>query len=192
MLPLREDGEVLLEPGDILMIQYIVATNPVEAKLAVHEIKQALANDARFNYQGSEIVTETYADNSELKLLNIYVQVRKTPKQQKQAEQATPQEANMFLVIAIAAGTVIAFIKGAQIAHSGTIIYRLWVLNGIITSDMTADEQRVAIAAVNATNSAKAVGVGEAVRNVGISMGVIAVVIGGLWLLTQRRENASL
>lgn len=190
---MREDGEILMEPGDILMIQHmLIGGNATQTDLAVHQIKQTLANDARFNYQGSEIVKEVYSDNSELELLNIYVQVRKTPREQKQESQGgtMPQEANVLAGIAVAVGTLLAIIYAAKIAQNGTVVYRLWVLNGIIRSDMSPADKRAAIAAANKT---KPVSTGEAIKAAGEGIGMAAIaalVLAGLWLFSQRKVKS--
>jgi hypothetical protein len=185
---LSNDGEVLLEPGDILMVQHmLIGGNAAQTALAIHQIKQTLANDSRFNYQGSEIVKETYSDNSELELLNIYVQMRKTPREQKQETQVgtIPQEANALWVIVVPVSLILGLMYAAKISQDATIVFRLWVLNGIVKSNMSAAEQRVAIAAINKTNSS----VGESVKAIGEGMtivGITVLLLGGLWLLRRK------
>jgi hypothetical protein len=188
---LSNDGEVLLEPGDILMVQHIlIGGNAAQTDLAIHRIKQTLANDSRFNYQGSEIVTETYSDNSELELLNIYVQIRKTPREQKQETQVEtiPQEANVLWMIVVPVSLILGLMQAAKISQNATIMFRLWVLNGIIRSDMSPAEKNAAIAAMNKTSPGK-VGVGEGVKAIGEGMtivGITVLLLGGLWLLRRK------
>lgn len=69
------DEDVQLTPGDLLDVTFLETGTPDDVRAAVHDVKQALAKDSRFNYQGSR---EELRDDETY--LIVTVQVRATPK----------------------------------------------------------------------------------------------------------------
>jgi len=165
-----------LRPGDIVMLQFeLVGANQTLTDLAIHQIKQTVANDKRFNYQGSEIGEGPDEEGNTLRVLNVYVQVRKTPKQ----EQAEPQLAGVGLTAVVSIGVLIGLVCAAIIAHSGQVIYRTHSINKIAASNMPIP---VKIATLNALGVEGKGGGGWA--GILVTGGII---IGALWLMSQKK-----
>jgi hypothetical protein len=182
MATLRLDN-VQLKPGDIVMVQYeLTGANETLTGLAVHQIKQTLANDARFNYQGSEVGEAQDADENTLSVLNIYVQVRKTPRQ----ERVEVQQAGVGIEIVIGVVALVALISGAIIAHSGQIKERCVTVNGILAS---GESDAVKIEALKAAGADAKTGIGTGIAALGGGLVTAALVLGGLWLLSQRKSS---
>jgi hypothetical protein len=108
-----------LRPGDLVDIKYEIRTdNRVQLGLAVHSIKQALASDERFNYQGSrEVTASELATGAQVRWLIVTVEVRKTLRQE-QMETKT-QEAGFWipLVAIVALMTTAVFAWGHAVKY---------------------------------------------------------------------------
>ena len=176
---------VQLKAGDIVTVPFAIkGANQTLIDLAVHEIKKNLAADQRFNYQGSEIVAGKDADGNDSQVLNIYVQVRKKPRQEQTEVQ--PQEASALAPVVIALGTIVSLVWGATY-----LIAKRMELQALPVLVNGSAPESVKIAAVQAAFDANKKSVGSGVATAGNTLALGALALGGLWLLTQRKAGGS-
>jgi len=151
-------GNLQLNPGDFLEFEYLEMGTPTAVQMAVHAVKAALANDARWNYQGSfESERADVETGATFKYVTIIVQIRKP------TAQTVPSLAGGIVpVIAIGGyilfGVVAGYVAAALIpwksavklvsetAKDGNGQIRAIVQDQTIPDDM----KKVAIAAIQA------------------------------------------
>ncbi len=141
-----------LAPGDLVDVEYLIQPGaaPGMVKLAVSEVKKSLANDERFNYQGSR--EETRIDKSglagsvrEVQVIIITVQVA-DPRKKGAPLPGDPQKAAVGVSIAV----LVAIVAGVAALYSAAIIYRSYTIKRIATSDQS---DAVKIAALDAAKA---------------------------------------
>ena len=76
----------LLVPGDTVRLEFeILTTDQGQVDQMIHQLKQDLANDPRFDYQGSQL--STVGDlklKRDVKLLSVFVTVRKSMRESRE------------------------------------------------------------------------------------------------------------
>lgn len=178
-------SDEVLYPGDLVDVEYeIVGGNSFLTALAVHRVKEDLATDDRFHYQGSqEVERDDQGDGVRHRYLIITVQVadpsKRTghnpppPEEQKAGMGATVIKVGM-IVVAITGSIAVSVATGSLIHRTATIHH--------MTDDRTlTDQQRKeGLEAIGKSSG----GIGGAVAAAGGSLVTAAIIIGVLWALS--------
>jgi hypothetical protein len=188
-------SETMLYPGDLVDLTYeITSTNETLVALAVHDLKQTLYADARFDYQGSREITASNVETQQpVRFLIITLLVRKTLRQ----EHVPIQEANLGPVALVA---IVALAAAAVIAYSGAVVYRSVQVRraaeaqAATTEAILADPTLTAAekaAAIEAATPAAPTGIGAGLAGLGSGVFVAAILLGAIWLMTgsDRRSH---
>jgi len=200
---LDNNGAILLESGDVVRyVWQLIGANQKVIDLAIHDIKQTLANDARFNYQGSEILWITDQSGFDYPHLAVYIQVRKgkTIAQPALAASLAPLVAVVIIVVALSTAT--AFVSCAVISYQHYLARKdeLMTINGIVASDASDEVKKAALDAIKRTGepsqqpgALESIGTGFKVAGSGVAIAAIAVAaIWGLSLMKGGTRSASL
>lgn len=175
----------ILYPGDLVDVEYLVQREDgVLLDMAIHNVKQQLYADERFDYQGSRWESRTDKSGldgtlTERRYLIITVSVRRYPKTQ----QAQQQLATLGPVAVIA---LITLISAAVLLAAGALIYyghsiqRAAQVQGETSQAVLADpnltpEQKADILAAQASRPAGGLAswIGSGVFMAGIMLGTI-------------------
>lgn len=176
----------MLAPGDLVDAYYQIrpGTSQYLVDAAIGDIKQALASDRRFHYQGSRIETLLEEDDGQVyEYLIVTLQVADPSKvtgsnpvvYDPALEQVTggrlgaPQRAGLVGIIVLA-----ALLAAAVVAASGSVIYKYWTLNRILDSDLSDETKRTAFQGQKASGFAA----------FGGSLVMAVIIIGVLWALS--------
>ena len=202
MAVMTKDREILLEPGDIVKVQYqINGANEQLIALAIHQVKSTLSADKRFNYQGSEITTQTYSDmgyESELRFLDVYIQVAKKQKEYsrpvtaesgtgvKTTESTGVKQAGVPAggILGISMKTLLGLLSGAVVSYSAALVYHDYVINGIVNSTQPPEVKEAGLKALGKG------GIGEGITALGSSLTIGLIVLGVLWLAGQPKGGS--
>jgi hypothetical protein len=184
----------MLAAGDLVAVEFEIrpGANATGLDLAIHQVKQDLAQDPRFDYQGSDIVTRV--DKSgltgsvrEVEYLIVYVQVRRSLRGARpQTQEAAIGVIALASLAAICVAAVVAW--GAYLNYrTATIVQR--TIETITQDPNLSPEQKTQIikSVVPAPPS-----IGSGVAAAGASLGTALVIIGVLWALSlsSRRGDA--
>jgi len=126
-----------VSPGDMVDLAFrIVGRNEVMIALAVHEMKQKIAHDERFDYQSGKRENRTDLETGTVyEYLVVRVIVRKTPKQ----ERDQVQRASILVPLAV----IVGCISAVAIAYAGVLAYDSYSVQRIALSD-ESDATKVA------------------------------------------------
>lgn len=178
----------MLAPGDLVAVEYeIVGANQTLVDMAIHDVKNTLSTDPRFDYQGSEIVDRVdLGTGTTHQYLICYVQVRKTLR----AERPEQQEAGVLPYVALAAlvGIAVAAVACHYLSYrKATVVNRTAEVQGEIVEkilndpNMSSEDKSSAIRGLQQT---QATGVGSGLAAAGSAIGMALVIIGVLWALS--------
>jgi hypothetical protein len=198
------NGDILLEPGDIVKMQYEIGkANAQQVALAVHGIKATLSADKRFNYQGSEILSQTdtyndmgYESSRTYQVLNVYIQVAKKVKEYSRPQTAETgtgvrtTESNGVKQAGVPAGRVVValltltgLLAGAtvSVSHYLSIRQKAMMVNGVLVSDLTPEQKVKVVGDIMGDKTS----VGAGVAAVGGSIMTAVLILGGIWAASQ-------
>ncbi len=163
-----------LQPGDLVELKYeITSANETIVGMAIHDIKSALAQDPRFDYQGSrEVTASNLATGQPVRWLFITVSVRRTLREGR----PEIQQANWLVPIVVLVGLVAA----AIVAYSGSVVYKTYAIKRIAMADIPEGSKTTAL---------KALGRGSLGLAAGSSLVMAGVVIAVLWVLSRGRAQ---
>jgi hypothetical protein len=197
-------NDLYLQAGDIVKFVFDVqGGNQTLLDLAIHQLKTNLANDARFDYQGSNWDEGYDVDQVPYRHLQIFVQVRKTPKteaekrgytvvgtqEQKKVFIGQYQEAGANPTVAVVAiTTLFGLMAVAVIAHGNNLVEmrHLDTVNGIALSDLPDAIKRAALESAGSTSP------NSLSWSQGIGIAAIVVAIGiVIWLTVPKLKSSS-
>ncbi len=181
------NGDITLETGDIVMHEFdLRVSTQGQMDLGIHSIKQSLANDKRFNYQGSEVVWIKDDDGRDVRVLRVYVQVAK-------GKQPTFAAGIAPIVIVVGLVILTGLLAGATMSVSHTLELRkkATMVNNVLVSDLTPQQKTEVIGDI--MGNAPSLGAGVAAA--GSSLMTAGLILGGIWaashLLGKRARSSS-
>ncbi|NLZ06672.1 MAG: hypothetical protein GXY19_16015 [Phycisphaerae bacterium] len=167
-----------LKSGDMIDLEYqIVGSNETLLALAVHSIKQSVADDGRFGYQSGRRETRTDLETgTNYEFLIVRVIVRRYPRGQREPE---VQTASLWVPIV----AIVALATAAIVAYSTAIIYRSYSI--------------VRVAESTAPEGVKTTAIGKLTASPGLSWiaglpqwFLLGAVIFGMWMVTNRGRGS--
>jgi len=127
-IPIDSD---ILRPGDLVEIVYLVkARQETLIALAVHNIKQTVAADQRFDYQSGK---REYRTDLETGITYEYLVVQVILRSERKGDRIPIQEAH--------AGTLVAGLIGVAAAYAAVIAYHTYATKHVATRKLDVAEK---------------------------------------------------
>ncbi len=177
--PIGEDE--VLNPGDLLDVIYEVKPgNDTLVDLAISKAKNDLAKDPRWHYQGSH--WEEYPDPDfagTVRLIVFTVQVadpsKVTGEDPPDVQLARALDPRIIAAVILAVGLAIS-----SVAASIYMTYKGYLINKTASDPGISDEVKLAaLAGLTKSN------LGDALKSVGHSLVIVALIVGVLWVLSK-------
>jgi len=187
-VPIIQDVE--LQPGDFVDVEYEIrdTVNFLEAA-AISSVKQELAKDPRFHYQGSEIQERVdLGVGFTWRYLVITVQVADPSKISPPPEGWVPMGTGERLEAGVGKVSVLIALIATALVGSTAVIYKTYTVRGIQADPNLSSEEKIALAKGLST---PIVGFGSGVAALGGSLVTVAIVLSVLWGLSliSRRQS---